>query len=98
MESLALLASRLVTSSNRAKDVVLTDLYGRLNLSLVRANVVANFSIDVSSQTSSNNRVHLFILLLYLILHVLYNTFFFFFFVKHYINNQNDMEYTIRYI
>ena len=31
MESLALLASLLATSSNRAKAVVLADLYGRLN-------------------------------------------------------------------
>ena len=44
MESLALLASRLATSSNRAKDVVLAELYGRLNLCLVRANAVAILS------------------------------------------------------
>ena len=46
MESLALLdlASRLVTSSNRAKAVVLAELYGRLNLSSVRANAVAILS------------------------------------------------------
>ena len=60
------------TSSKGAKAVVLAELYGRLNLSLVRANAVA----ILFSRTSSNNRVHLFILLLYLILHVLvlYNT------------------------
>ena len=58
------------TSSNGAKAVVLAELYGRLNLSLVRANAVA----ILFSRTSSNNRVHLVILLLYLILHVLYNT------------------------
>ena len=44
MESLALLASRLATSSNRAKAVVLAELYGRLNLCLVRANAVAILS------------------------------------------------------
>ncbi|KAL5492019.1 hypothetical protein EMCRGX_G017405 [Ephydatia muelleri] len=43
MESLSHLASRLATSSNKAKAraVVLTDLYGRLNLNLVRANATA---------------------------------------------------------
>ena len=44
MESLALLVSHLGTSSNRVKAVVLADLYGRLNLSLVRANAVAILS------------------------------------------------------
>ena len=46
MESLALLdlASRLVTSSNRAIAVVLVELNGRLNLSSVRANAVAILS------------------------------------------------------
>ena len=44
MESLAHLASRLATSSNRAKAVVLAELYGRLNLCLVRANAVAILS------------------------------------------------------
>ena len=38
MESLSHLASRLATSSNKAK---VTDLYGRLNLNLVRANTSA---------------------------------------------------------
>ena len=38
MESFSLLASRLATSSNRAKAEVLAALYGRLNLNLVRAN------------------------------------------------------------
>ena len=46
MESLALLASRLATSSNRAKAVVLADLYGRLNLCLVRANLSRCFVPD----------------------------------------------------
>ena len=41
MESLSLLASRLATSSNRAKAEVLAALYGRLNLNLVRANATA---------------------------------------------------------
>eukprot|EP00731_Ephydatia_muelleri_P021549 Em0014g140a len=41
MESFSLLASRLATSSNRAKAEVLAALYGRLNLNLVRANVTA---------------------------------------------------------
>ena len=45
MESLSHLASRLATSSNKAKAVVLTDLYGRLNLNLVRANATAIFCI-----------------------------------------------------
>ena len=44
MESLALLASSYVTCSNRAKAVILADLYGRPNLSLVRANAVAILS------------------------------------------------------
>ena len=44
MESLALLASRLAISCNRAKAVVLAELYGRLNLCLVRANAVAILS------------------------------------------------------
>ena len=44
MESLALMASRLATSSNMAKAVVLADLYGRLNLCLVIANAVAILS------------------------------------------------------
>ena len=41
MESLSHLASRLVTSSNKAKAVALTDLYGSLNLNLVRANATS---------------------------------------------------------
>ena len=41
MESFSLLASRLATSSNRAKAEVLAALYGRLNLNLVRANITA---------------------------------------------------------
>ena len=44
MESLSRLASRLATSSNKTKAVVLADLYGRLNLNLVRANATAMLS------------------------------------------------------
>ena len=44
MESFSLLASRLATSSNRAKAEVLAALYGRLNLILVRANATAILS------------------------------------------------------
>ena len=44
MESFSLLASRLATSSNRAKAEVLAALYGRLNLNLVRANATAILS------------------------------------------------------
>ena len=44
MESLAHLASRLDTSSNRAKAGVLAELYGSLNLCLVRGNAVAILS------------------------------------------------------
>ena len=36
-----MLASRLATSSSRPKSRVLSELYGRLNLHLVRANVRA---------------------------------------------------------
>ena len=35
------LASQLAICSSKAKSVVLTDLYGRLNLHLVRANAIA---------------------------------------------------------
>ena len=38
------LASRLATCSSKAKSVVLTELCGRLNPHLVRANVIANIS------------------------------------------------------
>ena len=63
MESFSLLASRLATSSNRAKAEA---LYGRLNLNLVRANATAILSLsDVLSLTITNSRVHLFISLLY---------------------------------
>ena len=41
MESLSCLASRLATSSNKAKAAVLNSLYGRLNLNLVKANATA---------------------------------------------------------
>ena len=44
MESFSLLASRLATSSNRAKADVLAALYGRLNLNLVRADAIAILS------------------------------------------------------
>ena len=38
MESLSCLASRLATNSNKAKAAVLNSQYGRLNLSLFKAN------------------------------------------------------------
>ena len=41
LEAFSMLASRLATSSSRPKSVVLSKLYGRLNLHLVRANVRA---------------------------------------------------------
>ena len=41
MESLSCLASRLATSSNKAKAAVLNSLYGRLNLNFVKANATA---------------------------------------------------------
>ena len=44
MESVSLPASRLATSSNRAKAEVVAELYGRLNLNLVRANATAILS------------------------------------------------------
>ena len=44
METFSLLASHLATISNRVKAVVLADLYGRLNLNLVRANTAAILS------------------------------------------------------
>ena len=44
MESLSCLASRLATSSNKAKATVLNSLYGRLNLNLVKANATAMLS------------------------------------------------------
>ena len=39
LEAFFMLASRLATSSFRPKSMVLSELYGRLNLHLVRANV-----------------------------------------------------------
>ena len=36
-----IIASRLATCLSKAKSVVLTELYGRLNLHLVRANAIA---------------------------------------------------------
>ena len=44
MVSLSCLASRLATSSNKAKAAVLNSLYGRLNLNLVKANATAMLS------------------------------------------------------
>ena len=44
MESLSCLASRLATSSNKAKAAVLNSLYGRLNLNIVKANATAMLS------------------------------------------------------
>ena len=41
MESISQLVSRLPTCSSKAKSVVLTELYSRLNLHLVRANAIA---------------------------------------------------------
>ena len=41
LEAFSMLASRLATSSSRPKSMVLSELYGRLNLHLVRANVRA---------------------------------------------------------
>ena len=45
LESISQLASRLATCSSKAKSVVLTKLYGRLNLHLVRANAIAILSV-----------------------------------------------------
>ena len=44
LESISQLASRLATCSSKAQSVVLTELYGCLNLHLVRANVIAIIS------------------------------------------------------
>ena len=44
MESFSSLASRLAITSSRPKSAVLSELYGRLNLNLVRANVRAIMS------------------------------------------------------
>ena len=44
LEAFSMLASRLATSSSRPKSMVLSELYGRLNLHLVRANVRAILS------------------------------------------------------
>ena len=44
LEAFSMLASRLATSSSRPKSVVLSELYGRLNLHLVRANVMQTLS------------------------------------------------------
>ena len=41
LEAFSTLASRLATSSSRPKSMVLSELYGRLNLHLVRTNVRA---------------------------------------------------------
>ena len=44
MESLLCLASRLATSSNKARAAVLNSLYGRLNFNLVKAIATAMLS------------------------------------------------------
>ena len=44
MESFSSLASRLAITSSRPKSAVLSELYGRLNLNLVRANLRAMMS------------------------------------------------------
>ena len=48
LESISQLASRLATCSSKTKSVVLTELYGRLNLHLVRANAIAILSRSIS--------------------------------------------------
>ena len=48
LETFSMLASRLATSSSRPKSRVLSELYGRLNLHLVRANVRAITGIHLS--------------------------------------------------
>ena len=48
LESISQLASRLATCSSKTKSVVLTKLYGRLNLHLVRANAIAILSRSIS--------------------------------------------------
>ena len=47
LESISQLASHLSTCSSKAKSVVLTKLYGRLNLHLVRANAIAILSHSI---------------------------------------------------
>ena len=42
------LASRLATCLSKTKSVVLTELYGRLNLHLVRANAIAILARSLS--------------------------------------------------
>ena len=49
LESISQLASRLATCSSKAKSVVLPELYGRLNLQLVRANATELPSFPVAS-------------------------------------------------
>ena len=41
LESISQLGSRLATSTSRPKSVVIEELYGRLNLIVVRANAIA---------------------------------------------------------
>eukprot|EP00731_Ephydatia_muelleri_P004934 Em0002g1110a len=48
MESFSSLASRLAITSSRPKSAVLSELYGRLNLNLVRANFVAQKRADAA--------------------------------------------------
>ena len=48
LESISQLASRLATCLSKTKSVVLTELYGRLNLHLVRANAIAILARSLS--------------------------------------------------
>eukprot|EP00731_Ephydatia_muelleri_P019402 Em0012g227a len=48
LESISQLASRLASCSSKANSVVLTELYGRLNLHLVQANAIAILARSIS--------------------------------------------------
>ena len=50
MESFSSLASRLAITSSRPKSAVLSELYGRLNLNLVRANMRAIMALKITSE------------------------------------------------
>ena len=50
MESFSSLASRLAITSSRPKSAVLSELYGRLNLNLVRANMRADIALKIISE------------------------------------------------
>ena len=50
MESFSSLASRLAITSSRPKSAVLSELYGRLNLNLVRANMRAIIALKIISE------------------------------------------------